>query len=169
MHDNGKAADADALRARNRDRLIELMTLMKTLDHSKPSAAAGGYAKGRYPDFYNADGRLEIPFLPAGLRKYRQGREEHAADAEMRFNLFQESRWTTPFEIHDFLDPNKFLLFVSGENVTRGGKSYSNDYAFFAIFRDGKLDLLREMVDPARASILMDEIPDNDLFRSDAG
>ncbi len=117
QHVTDQSSELEALRKKNRELLIEARRLMTTLDHSKASAAAGGYAEGRYSDLYNENGRFEAPFMPTGLRNFRQGRADHNEDAEMRFNLLREFRVVRPLEIHECVNPNEFFVFSSGEGV----------------------------------------------------
>jgi ketosteroid isomerase-like protein len=155
----------EALRKRNRELLIETRRLMTKLDHSKKSAADGGYAEGRYSDLYNEDGRFEAPFMPAGLRNYRQGKADHDEDAEMRFNLLADFRVTRPLEIHECVNPNEFFVFSSGEGTLMSGQKYTNEYVHFAVFRNGRLDLLREYFDSAKTSRIATDIAKNPAFR----
>jgi ketosteroid isomerase-like protein len=168
MTKSGRVLDSqetNPLRERNRTLLIESRLLMAKLDHTRSCAADGGYADGRYSDLFNPEGRFETPFMPPGLKNCWQGKAEHDEDAEMRFKLLAEYRYTKPFEIHDCVDPNIFFMFSSGEGITMSGERYTNDYVHFAVFRDGRLDLLREYFDSVRVSRLAGGIDKDPLFQ----
>jgi len=146
------------LREENRHALVEMIRLMGRIDHSRASAADGGYAEGRYPDFYCPDGRLDIPFMPEGMKNYRAGAAEHRADAELRFRLFSEFEWVGEFEVHDCLDPASFIVFAKSRATTCRGLPYENSYVFFATMRDGKIAALREYADTSRLGVLQEDL-----------
>jgi ketosteroid isomerase-like protein len=157
---------ARALREKNRAALINSVRLLVKWDHSKPSAAAGGYADGKYPDIFTPDGLFETPFSPPEFINVRRGRKEFQFEAEMRYNLFDHYKWNEPFEIHDLLDPNKFILFTTGEGQSKAGAKYSNSYVFFVTMQDGKIAHLRQYFDSRRCGPILTETveaePDHD-------
>jgi len=152
------------LREQNRTRLLEMLTLMGKFDHEKVSAEAGGYADGRYPDLYDERGRLDIPFMPKDMKNFREGPVEHRADAELRFWIFRDFQWVGEFEIHDCLDPSRFIVFATGRGRTRRGVPYENSYVFFATLRDGKILNMREYADTSRMMVLADDLADAGTF-----
>jgi ketosteroid isomerase-like protein len=148
----------EQVREENRRALVEMIRLMGRIDRTRTSAADGGYAEGRYPDFYCPDGRLDIPFMPEGLKNYREGAAEHHADAELRFSLFSEFEWVGDFEVHDCLDPASFIVFARSRATTSRGLPYENSYLFFATMRDGKIAALREYADTSRLAVLQEDL-----------
>jgi ketosteroid isomerase-like protein len=149
--------DAKSLRETNRAQFVESVRLLVTWDHSKPSAAAGGYADGKYPDIFTPDASFETPFSPPEFVNARHGRKELELEAELRYNLFSHYKWKEPFEIHDCLDPAKFILFTTGEGVSKAGAKYSNSYVFFATMKDGKIHHLRQYFDSRRCGPILTE------------
>ena len=83
----------------------------------------------------------------------------------MRFNLLREFRVVRPMEIHECVNPNEFFVFSSGEGTLMSGLKYTNDYVHFAVFREGRLDLLREYFDSVRTSRIANDIAKNPAFR----
>ncbi len=135
------------LRDRNRQILVESIQQFVKWDHSKPDAASGGYAGGRYPDLWTDDAIFETPFSPDGWINRRVGRAALEIEAQMRYNLFSHYAWKEPFEVHDMLDPNKFLLFTEGKGESKEGTKYHNKYVFFVTMRDGKIYHMRQYFD----------------------
>jgi ketosteroid isomerase-like protein len=149
--------DVQSLREMNRQKMVECIRLFVKWDHTKPSAAAGGYADGKYPQFFTSDATFETPFSPPEFINVRRGRQEFETEAELRYNLFSHYKWSEPFEIHDCLDPTKFILFTTGEGQSKAGAKYSNSYVFFVTMQDGKISNLRQYFDSRRCGPILDE------------
>lgn len=95
------------------------------------------------------NGVLVLPFAPEGISKRIEGK---AAIREHCRGLTEISRYmrVSDLEIHDMLDPARFLVTYGGEIGLVHGATYTNTYASLFTVRGGQIAELCEYYDPIR-------------------
>ncbi len=124
-------------------------------------------------DFFQVDARMELPFAPEGFQTKRNGKAAIGRGMADAFALWDEISYAPPI-IYEMSDPNVVCAETQGNIKLHTGTLYCSAYINLFFFRDHKIALWREYLNPiallqahgGSARALNELLPDPNIIRA---
>lgn len=98
-------------------------------------------------DLFAEDANMELPFHPPGFHSERHGRAAIERTMGEAFEVWEAVHFTEPV-VYETTDPDVVIVETSGDIKLSTGGHYRNTFIMVFFFRDGKVVLWREYLNP---------------------